>query len=390
MSVKAFSAFFIILFICSMPFSFLSAGERTESETAEELLLFFEEEELVIATRSSTPVRKAPAIATVITAKEIRDMGARDILDVLKMVPGFGVSKLEFSLLMLEVRGVRTQLSEKVLFMLDGHRLNLQWNGSALYNIANNVPLEYIKKIEIIRGPGSVLYGANAFVAVINIVTKEAEDIRGFQATAGGGSFDTQHYNLLYGHDGQKLKITGSLDYYYTNGAKLKIEKDVLSGTPFTTTPSETNLGKETMDLFLKASYGDLIFRGQYQKVKHEQYIGMGYALVDDSYQKHDNYWLELAYNSKITADLSSNIKLFFNEFSQEPDVKIMPDGFAGAFPDGMIGRPFLKNRSIGGELQADYYISDSNHMTIGAYYEKVKQYDVKHFANFDPRLFPP
>ncbi|MBI5665339.1 MAG: TonB-dependent receptor [Nitrospirae bacterium] len=374
----------------SPPESSISGRPLVLSSTAEELLLFFEEEELVIATRSATPVRKAPAIATVITADEIRNMGARDVLDVLKMVPGFGVSIIEFNLFMLEVRGIRTQLSEKVLFMIDGHRLNLHWNGSALYHIADDVPIDYIKRIEIVRGPGSVLYGANAFVAVINIVTKDADNIKGLQATAGGGSFDTQHYNLLYGHAGQKLKITGSLDYYYSDGAKLKIEQDALSGTPFTTTPGETNLGSERTDLFLKASYGDLTFKGQYQKSRHEQNIGMGYALVDYSYQKQDNYWLELAYDSKIAEDTSSNIKLFFNRFSQEPRVKVMPDNFAGSFPGGLIGRPFLKNRSFGGELQIDYDISKDNHLVTGAYYEKVRQYDVKHFTNFDPRVFPP
>ncbi|RJR19246.1 MAG: TonB-dependent receptor [Nitrospiraceae bacterium] len=361
-----------------------------QTETAEELLFFFEEEELVIATRSTIPVRKAPAIATVITAQEIRNMGARNTLDVLKTVPGFGVSTTEFNLKMLEVRGILTQLSEKVLFMIDSHRVNLHWNGSALYQIVNTIPVENIKRIEVIRGPGSVLYGANAFVAVINIVTKEAEDIKGIQLTAGGGSFDTEHYNLLYGHNGQKLKIMGSLDYYDTDGARIRIEEDALTGTPFTKTPGTTRLGEEKTDLFLKASYGDLSFRGHYQQERNEQYIGMGYALTDESYHKQTSYWLELDYNLNITNDLSSHIKIHLDNFRQEPHVKIMPDGFAGMFPSGMIGQPFLRNRSMGGELQVDYDIWDNNHLTAGAYYEKVKQYDVKHYTNFDPRVFPP
>lgn len=360
------------------------------SSTAEELLLFYEEDELVIATRHATPVRKAPAIAAVITDKEIRNMGARNILDVLKTVPGFGVSINEFSVRMLEVRGIRTQLSEKVLFMIDSHRINLHWNGGALYYIYNAVPIENIKRIEIIRGPGSVLYGANAFVAVINIVTKDAEDIKGIQLTAGGGSFDTEHYNLLYGNAGEKLKILGSIDYFDTDGAKIKIEDDALTGTPFTKTPGTASLGEEKTDLFLKASYGYLSFRGHYQRATNEDYIGMAYALTDETYQKQTNYWLELAYTLNITNDLSSNIKIHLDNHKQEPHVKVLPDGFAGMFPDGMIGQPFLRNRSMGGELQVDYDLSENNHIVAGAFYEKVKQFDVKHYTNFDPRVFPP
>jgi len=384
--------FIIIILILSILHSTAFAQKLAElkTETAEELLLFFEEEELVIATRSSIPVRKAPAIATVVTAREIRDMGARNILDVLKTVPGFGISINEFSIRMLEVRGIRTQMSEKVLFMIDSHRINLHWNGSALYYIYNAIPIESIKRIEIIRGPGSVLYGANAFAAVINIVTKDAEDIKGVQLTAGRGSFDTEHYNLLYGHAGDKLKVMGSIDYYDTDGARIKIEEDALSGTPFTKTPGTARLAEEKTDLFLKASYGNLSFRGHYQRETNEDYIGMGYALTDESYQKQTSYRLELAYSLNITNDLSSNIKIHLDNYRQEPHVKVMPDGYAGMFPGGMIGQPFLRNRSMGGELQVDYDILDNNHLIAGAYYEKVKQSDVKHYTNFDPRVFPP
>ena len=88
----------------------LSVAENTTTE--KELLVYYEEQDLYTATKRATSLRKAPAIATIITADEIRNMGARNLLDVLKMVPGFGVSINEFGTFMIEVRGIRTSLSE--------------------------------------------------------------------------------------------------------------------------------------------------------------------------------------------------------------------------------------------------------------------------------------
>ena len=380
----------ILLFLCSTSFAYELAELQTE--TAEELLLFFEEEELVTATRHETPVRKAPAIVTVITARDIRNMGARKLLDILKTVPGFGLSINEFGAAMLEVRGIRTPLSEKVLVMIDGHSLNVPFTGSALYFIADDLPVENIKQIEIVRGPGSALYGANAFVSVINIITRDADKIDGIDAKGSYGSFDSGKINLTGGKSFENsLKVSGSIDYFRTNGENFMIERDALSGTPYTTTPGNGFLQVEKTDLFLKASYGDLTFRGHYLTKKRKgDYIGFAYALTDDSVNPIEYYWGELSYTRDITEHLLTTTKVYYNYYEQDSSIEVMPEGFAGSFPDGMIGEPKLKDRTIGGELQFDYAVSGSNHITGGAVYEKIKQFDVKQFANFDPTLFPP
>ncbi len=127
-------------------------AQASKDTTKEELLLFYEEKDLVVATKRAIPLRKAPAIATIITDEEIKNMGARNLMDVLKMATGIGVSINEFGRYMFEVRGIRTATSEKILVMIDGHRLNESYTGSALANIYNDLPAENIKQIEIIRG----------------------------------------------------------------------------------------------------------------------------------------------------------------------------------------------------------------------------------------------
>ncbi len=382
--VKALSA--VLLVLLCITTSIASKMPDLTSETAEELLLFFEEDELVIATRRPTPARKAPAIATVITAKEIRNMGARNILDVFKMVPGFGVSINEVGNYMLEVRGVRTLLSEKVLMMIDGHPLNRNFVGTAFRNHFAQLPVENIKQVEIVRGPGSALYGANAFVAVINVITNNAEEINGLHLTAKGGSFDTEQYNLLGGKSvTEDLKISGSIDYYRSDGEKLRVEQDRFTGTSWTLTPGDTDALVEKTDLFLKASYKDMTYSGHYMRKRQGTYLGIAHALVDDAKLDIVNYWHELGYNRSFREDLSLNIKAFFDHYEQSGTFEIFPDGYLGLFPDGLIGGPFLKNDTYGFDIQLDYSISENNHLIFGALYEKMKQYDVKRVANYLP-----
>lgn len=366
-------------------------GKLVENVTTEkELLMFFEEADLVTATKRPTSLRKAPAIATIITADEIRNMGARNLLDVLKMVPGLGISIQEFGTHMIEVRGIRTSLSEKVLVMIDGHSLNMNIYGSAfIYNIASKLPVENIRQVEVVRGPGSALYGNSAFVATINIITRNAEEIDGLEVKAGGGSFDSFKGNLVGGKAiGDKLTVSGSLDHYQTNGPKLTVEADSLTGTPFSLAPGKTDLRSRQSDLFLKVGYGDLSFRGHYLTKKERLYIGLASALTDDSYNDIDNYWGELAYGLRLAEGVSSNMKLRYDYYEQDPLAKIFPNGFLGAFPSGMIGKPLVKDRTIGGELQVDWDIVKRNHLIGGFSYEVLSQYDVRQLANFDPVTF--
>jgi iron complex outermembrane receptor protein len=364
----------------------------SEGGAERELLLFFEEQDLVTATRRPTSLRKAPAIATVITAEEIRNMGARNLLDVLKTVPGLGISTNEWGTLMVEVRGIRTGASEKILVMIDGHSLNRNTNGSAIvYNVAGKIPMENIRQVEVIRGPGSALYGNSAFVATINIITRDAEEIEGLEAKAGGGSFDSFKGNLVGGKSiGDKLTVSGSLDYAQTDGPRLAVEADTLTVTPFSMAPGKTDSRSRHTDAFLKAAYGGFSFRGHYQQQKERFFIGLASALTDDSYNALDTYWGELAYDRRLAEKVSTNLKLYYDYYEQgdRQMAKLFPNGFAGAFPNGAIGKPMLKNRTLGGEIQVDWDAFEGNHMIAGVAYEALRQYDVRQEANFDPATF--
>jgi outer membrane receptor for ferrienterochelin and colicin len=344
---------------------------------------------LLTATKRNMPIRKAPAIATVISQEEIRYMGARNLRDVLTMVPGIGVSRNEFGIFMYEVRGIRTQLSEKILVMIDGHSLNKSiLTGSALYRIFDDLPVKNIRQIEIIRGPGSALYGANAFVAVINIITRDAVDISGIEVSGSYGDYDTGEINLVGGKIFDNgFQVSGSLDYFKTDGEKFNIESDALTGTDFTTTPGDAYTEIEKTDIFLKASFRDFAFKGHYIYSKKDGfYIGFNHILTDDSNDPVTNYWAELSYSPKLTERLQTTLKTYFDYYDQDTSAEIFPEGYGGIYPNGMIVEPKVKNRTVGAELQLDYDLSADNHLVVGTKYERTRQYDVKHRTNmFSP-----
>ncbi len=369
-------------------FAGVSSDDKKDVITSmaeEEMLLFFEKKDLIVtATRRPQKVSEAPAIATVITAEQIRNMGARNLLDVLKIVPGLGVSIVTgYGKYGIESRGIKSIDTEKILMMIDGHRVNETLSGGATW-VFDDMMVENIKRVEIIRGPASALYGANAFVAAINVVTMDSGDIDGIDARAGGGSFSTQHYDLLFGKEYSKFKIEGNFDYLDSKGAKLNVESDRLKKS------GQTDDWKKRYDLGLKMSYGDVSFNGRYVNKERGPYIGVANALNDESKIETGHLFGELIYKHSLKEDLHLLLKGYYDNYYWKANWEIFPEGALSGFPDGFIGIPEAKNRTYGSEIQVDYSLWDKNTVTAGVLYEDIRQYDVRHSSNFNPNTNAP
>ena len=364
----------------------LKTSAEIRAAADNDLLMFYEESELVTATKRITSLRKAPAIASIITAAEIRNMGARNLMDVLKTVPSIGISIDEFGRSLVEVRGIRTLTSEKILFMLDGHKLNDAWTGSAIANVYNDFPVENIKQVEIIKGPGSALYGSNAFAAVINIVTKDADDTDGLEVKATGGSYGTGKINLTGGKVVDTLSVSASGDYISSDGARLLVPRDSLTPSPVlkSAAPGDTRQQLERSDFFLKASLGEWSIMGQYVTKARGANVGINFALTGLDDLKYENYWSELAYKHAFSNALSLKIRGYFDQFVLDSKVGFLPPASPG-YPGGMYATTQLMDRNIGVELQVDYDVFTGNHAIMGFMYENISQFDVKLLANFNP-----
>lgn len=129
-----------------------------------------------VASKKPLNIRESPSIVSLITAEEIKNSGARDLIDVLRLVPGvdFGVDVL--GIVGIGMRGNWAH-EGKTLLLLDGQEMNEILFGSTQFG--NHFAIDQIKKIEVIRGPGSAIYGGYAEYGVVNIITKQGEDING-------------------------------------------------------------------------------------------------------------------------------------------------------------------------------------------------------------------
>ena len=162
------------------------------------------DEQIVSAGVRSFSENRAPASLTIITADEIRLSGASSVPEILRRVPGIDVAEMNPSDTNISFRGFNRRLSNKVLVLVDGRSVYQDFLGATFFSLLD-VSMQDISRIEVIRGPGSALYGANAFAGVINIITKVGDDADGVRGFAEGGSHNTFQGNVSVGGHSGKL-----------------------------------------------------------------------------------------------------------------------------------------------------------------------------------------
>jgi iron complex outermembrane receptor protein len=129
----------------------------------------------------------APAAIFVITQEDIHNAGVHNVPDALRLAPGIEVARIDENKWAISARGFNGRFTNKLLVLIDGRSVYTPMFSGVYWNI-QDVLLEDVDRIEVIRGPGATLWGANAVNGVINIITKEAKDTQGGLLTAGGGN----------------------------------------------------------------------------------------------------------------------------------------------------------------------------------------------------------
>ena len=191
----------------SSAFSFLpgllaAAFVTAQSPTARDLIHFSLEDlmnvEVTSVSKKEQKLSRTGAAVFVINQEDIRRSGATNIPDLLRMVPGVDVARVDHSDWAVSIRGFSNVYANKVLVLIDGRSVyHPAFSGVLWY--AQDVPLEDIERIEVIRGPGGTVWGANAMNGVINIITKSARNTPGGLIVAGGGSDQQAEGLIQYG-----------------------------------------------------------------------------------------------------------------------------------------------------------------------------------------------
>ncbi len=281
-----------------------------------------------VASQKSLSSRESPSIVSLITEDEIKKSGARDLIDVLKLVPGFDFAYDGESSIGVGFRG--NWVNEgKILLLMDGIEMNEIF--SANLSFGNHYSVANISRIEIIRGPGSAIYGGFAEFGVINIITKKGAEINGAygQLTNGQMRNSLARRNIEFGV-GKKIK---DFDFSLTGivGQGNRSDRDSFINTSFTSTnltglyKSLGNNSSANPSMFLlKTQYKDLS-----AKFIYDNYETAILTYVDTNQNRFltkssPSFFSELKYKVVVTSKFSITPRLSF--IDQAPKTNGLPD----------------------------------------------------------------
>jgi outer membrane cobalamin receptor len=283
-------------------------------------------------------LRETPGIVSIITDEEIAQSGARDLIDVLRLVPGFDFGVDVLNVVGIGMRG--TWVHEgKMLMLIDGIEINERNYGNLA--LGNHYPLEHIKRIEIMRGPGSVNYGGFAELGVINIITKSAEDIDGIQINLTHGkmlkTIGRQNISLMYGNKINKdLEITAA--GYVGKGQRSDSEYIDSTGKTFNMA-NASDLNPHFLNIGLK--YGNFSSRFLSDNYRLHSYDGYG-EVIETPWKVDFQMW---AYLAKYHYDFNQDLKLNLDGGYQHDQSWTSDNGIPESLIKNIVEHSWLKSR---------------------------------------------
>jgi outer membrane receptor for ferrienterochelin and colicins len=314
------------------------------------------------ASKYEQKTTEAPSSTTVITSDEIKRYGYRTLGDVLESVQGFYVS-YDRNYQFLGARGVNLgDFNSRILLLVNGHRVNNDLNDGAFIDTAFILDVDLIDRVEIIRGPGSVLYGNNAFFGVINVITRQGKQINGYAETSASyGSFNAYSGRVTVGHQ-------------FTNGLQF-----LLSGTFFNNdgqenlfypqfnTPAQNNGIAHNKDddgygsFFGSVNYKDFTVEGAFIDRQKGNPTAQFLTTLNDPRLRTDDdrSYAILKYAHKFDGDWDTSADVYYDR----SDFSINYPQAPRFFEERQSGEWF------GGEVQVNKRILDEHIITVGAEY---------------------
>ena len=329
-------------------------------------------ETVSIATGRSQSLRTAPSVASVITAEEIRDTGARDLIDILKLVPGFYLGRTA-NLVdpVLAVRGFSSSFNQTVLFLLDGVPQTDLVFGDRRTTLGK-IPLDIIDRVEVLRGPGSALYGADAYSAVVNVITRREVPESG-QLALSGGSRATGDVRALAGRPFGEMQVVGALEYFKTDGdapfiaADQQTRLDALMGTHASLAPGTTDTGRQEFGAVLNLTSPKTALG---LRVSDWRNLGLGTGVngaldpfggVDSTVWEGTFKWREAAGDWAVNGFLDGVLQRY-----RMDDWHFFPPGAFGLFPEGVIYNNAFEARTLRLQNVLDYTGVHRHDLTLG------------------------
>lgn len=376
----------------------LAAGAAAQPSEEEELAQAYGGQSVVsIATGSSLPLARAPAVATVITAADIAAMGATDLDEVLETVPGVHLARSTQGFMPVYViRGINLGFNPQVLMLINGVPITAVFAGNR-GQVWNGMPLENVARIEVIRGPGSALYGAEAFAGVINVITKTTADFIGTQAGLRVGSFRSRDGWLLHGGKWGAVDVSGYLRLGRTDGARSWVEADAATGwdgvfgTHTSHAPGRMSTGRDLVDGALDLSLDKLRLHLAYrERSDFGAFTGIASALDPTGRSMNQSIAGDLTWEDrKVADDWGLSVQASYMHYKEITDAVLFPAGFRVVFTDGLIGNPYKWEQHYRLNGTATYTGWADHRLRLGLGLEKEEVYKIRETKNFNPDFSP-
>lgn len=322
------------------------------------------------AAKYEQKMSEAPASVTIITSEDIERYGYRTLEEVLMSVRGF-YTRNDRNYVYIGVRGFSRpgDNNNRALVLVNGHTLNENVYGSPAFGTDLGIDLDIIERIEIVRGPGSALYGTNAMFAVINIITRKGNAIDGFRVSAERGSYGKLQASGAFGKEfdnGIEVSISGV--WADIKGQDLYYEEFDHFSTNYGTAD---NLDWDKYYGFLTTiNYDDFTLQGHVKSRKKGIPTGAWEVAFndDDAKSLDERKFIELKYAGKIRADKHIMLRGYFDHYT-----------YKGTYPyEDIDWFDASDGNWLGGEFQFRWDLQSNNRLTVGAEYQNHLRADYR------------
>ena len=380
-----------ILFLISAG---LQAAEKDAvSETALQDLLKVLDHETEIATKTKMNIDFVPGMVSVLYGDDLVARGIASAGDAMALIPGVELSLSSDGQSQVFVRGIGTAFaSGKIKVLLNSVPFNSTFS---VATTALRLPTEQIDRIEVIRGPGSAIYGEFAFSGVINIVTRQ--DSNRVFARYGSLGTATAGGILVRKADANDLSMSLSFSGSWFEGDNVKTGVDVLRSSPFaglSNAPGASNEKEQDTSVIFQSKFHDTKLSIQFVKVDSGDYFGLAHALP--SYgskimREVSFYTVNAETMWSLSSDLDMKVYLGWHDYKLDSGLhELYPAGTFGAFPNGVLGSPNYEERKYRAGADFDYKGWDKHEILAGVEMLYTDQGDTFAERNYNPATFTP
>jgi outer membrane receptor for ferrienterochelin and colicins len=313
-------------------------------------------------------VLEAPASVTIITGEQIRRYGYRTLAEALDSAPGIYISN-DRTYNYVGVRGFDRpgDYNNRILVLVDGHRINDDIYDAAFIDTAFPVDIDLIQRIEVIRGPGSALYGSNAFFGVVNVITRRGGDLKGTEIAASGGNLGTYRTRISYGKQyssGLEAMISGSA--YQSHGYSQLYFPEFDSPTTNNGIAQNAD-GDRFYSSLANVSYGNVAFRAAYVwREKHAPTAAFGTVFNDPRTRTRDSRgYFEVEFHHALASGWQIDSKASYDQ-SGYNGTYVYDIGTADS-PLVTLNHDSSRGQWLGYELSASRRLLEKHRISIGS-----------------------